>query len=338
MLKIGRVESLCRVLETTPKRLDAVLGDIDKFCVEFELIDPAKPSKRRRVLDVRGPLRTFQQRLFRKALAPRLQPSPYSYGAVKGRNIKGNAEPHRKSRFFLKADIADFYPSIKNDRVHRLFLDRLGCSPAVARLCTRLCTYNYHLALGLVTSPILADQVLHPVDRRIAAVSAKAGLVYTRYVDDITVSGSFDFTSSGLPATIAAILADYGFKAHPDKWEPATASEGVTVTGVRIRRGRIGLPAAYVESVEDQIHAMRRLAAGKPVSSTFATRSQLMGRIGFAKWIDPRRAASLRAQADSINWERATAQAERLGLVEARKRLVPICRHPSPGLESISLC
>ena len=71
-----------------------------------------------------------------------------------------NAERHLRSQFAFSCDIMEFYPSIHSSRVYRLFAKIQGCSPDVARLLTRLCTYRYHLALGLITSPLLADQFL----------------------------------------------------------------------------------------------------------------------------------------------------------------------------------
>ena len=62
-----------------------------------------------------------------------------------------------------------------------------------------------------------ADQILKRVDRRIGAACKKADLVYTRYVDDITISGSFDLSQSGVPALIERILEQDGFKANPVK-------------------------------------------------------------------------------------------------------------------------
>ena len=57
------------------------------------------------------------------------------------------------------------------------------------------------LALGLITSPILADQMMDCVDDRIGGACRKAGLVYTRYVDDLTISGPYDLEQKRLRRT-----------------------------------------------------------------------------------------------------------------------------------------
>src|SRR5690606_20655991 len=132
---------------------------------------------------------------------PKLSPSACSHGGVPGRGVKTNIEQHLGSVFGFTTDIANFFPSISHDRIHELFLRRFECSPDVARVFNRLCTYQHHLALGLVTSPLLADQVMQPIDARIAAACSAAGLPYTRFVDDISITGHFDMDQarSGIP-------------------------------------------------------------------------------------------------------------------------------------------
>ena len=123
--------------------------------------------------------------------------SEFSHGGVRGRHIKTNVEQHIESTFVFTADVSNFYPTISHKRVYRLFVEDFACSPDVAHICTKLCTYKHRLALGLITSPMLADQVMRRIDARIGGLCRNAGLVYTRYVDDLTISGPFDLKESG---------------------------------------------------------------------------------------------------------------------------------------------
>jgi RNA-directed DNA polymerase len=188
-------EHLCKILHHPVHRILEVTSDRDRFYEELLLRDPTGRTRDRVVLNVIGELRLYQDRLH-KHLTRKLPISPHSHGSVKGRSIKTNAENHCGSRYLFKADIANFYPSIRHVHVYRLFTDELECSPDVARLCTRICTHKHHLALGLPTSPILADQLLTGVDRRIARMCERHGLIYTRYVDDIFISGPYDLRRS----------------------------------------------------------------------------------------------------------------------------------------------
>jgi RNA-directed DNA polymerase len=203
MLGIQKIEHLAQNLGTTPDRLIEVAETASSFCDELVLIDPSKPEKKPRdVLNVKGDLRVFQTRLLHDLLQPKHRPSTYSHGGVQGRHIKSNANAHIESVFAFPTDVANFYPTISNDRVFRLFLMDFCCHPSVARICTQLCTYNYHLALGLITSPILADRIMLPIDKRIANMCTQQGLIYSRFVDDIIVSGTYPIISGSYPRLI----------------------------------------------------------------------------------------------------------------------------------------
>jgi hypothetical protein len=158
----------------------------------------------------------LQKSLHAKILLPSLDRSPYSHGGVRGRNILTNVAAHLDQKFVFTADLADFYPSIRRERVFDMF-ERLGCSVEVARLCTRLCTYRHRLEQGLITSPILADRLLVPVDARIGAACDRARLVYTRFVDDLAISGPFNLETSGIPALVRRIIEEHGLRCSESK-------------------------------------------------------------------------------------------------------------------------
>ena len=232
MLNITTVGQLADILQVTVTRLEAVAKDAEAFYEELVLIDPAKPGKRREVVNVTGPLRAIQVNLLSNLLKPKLRPSPYSHGGVVGRNIKSNAEPHRDSVFYFSTDIADFYPTISQRRIYRLFSGEFGCSRPVSRLCTKLCTRRGHLAQGLIASPILADRLMAGPDRRIGAMCDKLGresgsaVPYTRFVDDLTISARFPIESGSTPRIVIEILRDYGFRINPEKHGFGRLSEG----------------------------------------------------------------------------------------------------------------
>lgn len=322
MLHLHRLKQLEDVLRLRPGRLGEILDDPGECYEEFFVVDPSHPDKRREVLNVKNPIRELQTRLYRRVLRRHLKPSPYSHGGVRKRNVLSNAQEHQGSRYLLKADLSNFYPSIKSKRVYRLFNETFACPADVARLCTKLTTYKHHLALGLVTSSILADQVLGPLDRRIAALCEGAGLTYSRFVDDLTISGEFDLSGSGIPASLAAIAQEHGFKMHPDKWEFGE-TESLAITGVRIQGSGFDVAGQYADDLDRQIAELRLLEKGEPIEGPFITQSQLYGRINYIRWINPRRGNALRASSRHLHWGRIKFYAEKHGLVAAEKKLIP---------------
>lgn len=221
--------------------------------------------------------------------------------------------------FSFLTDISSFYPSISNSRVHRFFLKTTNCCPDVARILTRICTYNYHLALGLVTSPILADQILRDVDSRISGLCAARNARYSRYVDDITISAKFDLKDSGIPKLICEIFADHGFRLNNQKTEYGRISEDLPITKIRLSSNQPDATAAYIAEVKRRISDHRSLASGGRFRGPFQSESQLRGKINFIAWVNPRRREPLLSDFQKIDWDGANREALRRGLVVAKK-------------------
>lgn len=331
MLRLHRPRHLEQRLGVSLTELEAIASKIEDFCVEYELVDPSKPEKRRRVLDVTGALRSVQKRIYQRLLLPNLVPSICSHGGVRGRSVKTNISAHAGSVYVYNLDVTDFYPSITNNRVNRLFLNRFQCHPTVAHLCTRLCTYQYHLALGMITSPILADQVMRSIDDRIAAACKREGLVYTRFVDDIAISGTFALDNSGFPNLVKRILREHGFTSNRTKDRHGLLSE-CPVTGVRIRNGHPDIAAEFQQRLEDQLRDADRLARGRGQVGEFVSKAQIRGRIAFACWVCPSRRKPLMRWFHSIDWNRFHDEAMSRGLMVRRSklsRLIPAKTSPN---------
>ncbi|MEK6676514.1 MAG: reverse transcriptase family protein [Planctomycetota bacterium] len=275
-------------------------------------------------MDVRGALRKAQQRIQKRILIPRLLPSDFSFGCVRGRNIKMNAEAHKNSQFVFSCDITDFYPTIHSSRVYNFFSDNQGCSPDVARLLTRLCTYNHHLALGLITSPLIANHALTTVDFRIAQMASSVGLKYTRYVDDITISGPFDLHKSGFPDTIKRILSTHGFSTNDAKDQFGSLGDPeVLITKLRVNRGHLDISRKYFDEVCRVLVDLRNLGNGGLFVGPYYTSGQMWGRVQFISWVNPNRRKTLRDLHRSIPWKQVDAEAKKRGLIKYHRTLVP---------------
>jgi hypothetical protein len=159
------------------------------------------------------------------------------------------------------------------------------------------------MPLGLITSPILADCLMQRADRRIGRMCEQSGLIYTRYVDDITISGCYPITSGSYPKLVGKILGDYGFRIHPTKGEEGRLSAGKRITKLCIRGRRLDVSSDYLAGLRAQIDDARLLARGGYPAGPYFTPAQIYGRIQFVEWVRPVEALSR-------------------GLVEVRKRLM----------------
>jgi RNA-directed DNA polymerase len=324
MLQIRQTKHLLSVLRTTQEELSAVLESPSSYYEELLLTDPLKPDKPRVVVNVKGAMRGLQSRLYRRVLLPKLQPSVHSHGGVTGRSIKTNVEQHLGSKYVFRTDIRNFYPSIHFRRVYRLFTERFECSPDVARICTRICTYRHHLALGLLCSPILADQVLNRVDRRIGGACAKVNLVYTRFVDDVAISGPFNLEKAGFAKLIEEILADDGFEVNPDKHIFGSLSDGLSITSLRQVRSHLDVRREYVDELLRQLDDAVKLAHDEEFEGPYYTAGQILGRVRFVCWVNPGRRRELISRFRSVDWKAVKTIARKRGYEATRKTFAQI--------------
>jgi len=328
MLDIRSISELASRCHTTSHELTYLSSHVDRFVRHLELYDPSKPEKPPRpVISTFGPLRRIQNCLLREVLLPRIRPSVFNHGGVSGRDIKSNALAHADSVYGWKTDLSRFFPSIHQWRVYRLFSETLGCEERVAGILTRLCTYDYHLPLGLPTSPLLADQIAKGLDRRIAGLAMQHGLVYTRFVDDLTLSGafSFDLKYCRLPRLIERIISECGFSMAAQKTcEGRLRDANFVITKLRLHIGRLDVAADYVLEVERQIADHHDLACDKHFVGPLLTRDMLRSRIAFVISIRPSRRLGLLRRFGSINWAKVADHAKEKGLLLVRKKLRPV--------------
>lgn len=311
MLAFPTPAALARRLAIREGYLYSLLNRFDEFVEELTISNPATPDKVRKVISTRPPLRSEQSKFYRWVLLPNLCRSQYSHGGVRGRSPRTNALAHAGQTFVYTTDVSDFFPSIHYGRVAALF-SRLGCSDKVAALCARLCTYNARLEQGLVTSPILADQFMRPVDEQIGKACKELGLVYTRYVDDISISGPFNFEKSGIPSLVRRILRYNGFRAKEEKEQFGSLRDGTAITKLRVLGDRLDVQGSYITELERQLRDHAILGQGKLwFQGPYYTQAQLWGRVEFVSWVNPRRRGYLYGMLNKINWPKVQEEAEK---------------------------
>lgn len=312
MLFIRQVKHLALALKTSDEELVEVLGHSENHVQRLKVNSNGKV---REVLNVTGPLRAFQKLLYRNVLWPKLKPSKYSHGGVAGRSILTNVGPHIGQRYLFATDISSFYPSIHHSVVYRLFLKTLGCSPDVSRLLTKLTTFDYHLALGLITSPILANQLLAQTDSRIGSLCERNGMSYTRFVDDISISAPFDLQNGGFAKLVERILNEAGFQVNRVKHRFGTLADGLPITKIRIVSGHPDVEREYVKKVWRELCDASRLCMGQDLRGVFQTQAQILGKIQFIAWVNPRRKRRFIQKYKSIHWSNHEEMARQRGIL-----------------------
>jgi RNA-directed DNA polymerase len=242
----SQLKFLCATIGCKPEELEYILAHVDDFYREWFEQKVNKSTggyktykdgtvKQRAIRPSVKRLKTIQSAIKNKILA-RVPLPDNIHGGVKKRSNISNAKPHQGKKFQFTTDLQEFYPSVKNDRVHRMFLG-LGYSDHAANWLTKLTTWKYELPQGTPTSTHIANLVFLAIDKKLIALCERHGLTYTRYVDDLTFSSQEDFR----PVTneILDIISDGGFNISYRK----TAYKGnQTVTGIEIFNNYIDAP------------------------------------------------------------------------------------------------
>lgn len=166
------------------------------------------------------------------------------HGGIRGKSTFTYAFPHTHKQILLKFDIKDCFPSISCHRVYRCF-EKLGCTPDVSRLLTRLTTLDNQLPQGSPTSMIVANIVSANLARRLDMLANHVGASFGSYVDDIAFSGQFYI--SKLKSLILKIMRQEGFVPNASKTIEMSAETEQVVAGIKVNDGP-DVPAEVLEN------------------------------------------------------------------------------------------
>jgi RNA-directed DNA polymerase len=194
-----------------------------------------------------------------------------------GKCIVDNARPHVGKDFVLNADIEDFFPSINQNRVTALF-ESLGFQQKMAGYLSKLCTHNEILPQGAPTSPDLSNLICKTLDEKLSEFCEKRNWSFTRYCDDITISGNGVLTRAEID-TICGIITSEGFKVNDKKLRVARKTSQQRVTGLVVNE-RVNLPRRERRRVRAMIH--RKEVSGLTSKSAL---NKIHGHVAFAKMV-----------------------------------------------------
>lgn len=215
----------------------------------------SKRSGGTRVISVPGPQLKKVQTWLTQHMLNKVRPHVASHAFSPGSSITDCARQHAGARWLVKVDIADFFGSVTEIQVFRVFR-RLGYSELVSFELARLCTsvpvasakhsmkawqvriprkrIQFYaekligrLPQGAPTSPMLANLVMRDVDEALQSLANSNGLVYTRYSDDITFSTKDQFSRERAMEVVsqsAAILKRRGL--YPNRSKTAIVHPG----------------------------------------------------------------------------------------------------------------
>lgn len=257
-----------------------------------------------------------------------------SYAYQRNRSVLDCARRHTGARWLVKVDLHDFFESVGEGRVKRLF-DDLGYPPLLslelARICTRIgksphsrSLYRYHrkapyaidargsLPQGAPTSGMLANAAMLRVDAELAELAASSGLTYTRYSDDLTFSAGDGFSrqrAGALVNQVSAKLAGGGFRIHRRKTRVVPPGARQIVLGLLVDADGVRLLPEYRRRLEVHVRGVAKFglvehAEHRGFRSVLSMINHVDGGLAFAKSVEPGFAGQLRESWDGALRER----------------------------------
>ena len=176
------------------------------------------------------------------------------HGFVNNKSIVTNAYCHVNKQEIGCIDIKDFFPSITKKMVVEVFKN-LGYSEKISKALAEICTYEGILPQGAPTSPMIANLVLKSLDLELLTYANKNKLVYTRYADDITISGDINIEKH--IEYISKKLNEYGFCVNEEKNHIMKDNYRKIVTGLVVTN-IVKVPKKYKRKFRQEIYYCKK--------------------------------------------------------------------------------
>lgn len=319
---------------------EALRAIVERSCSDpYKHFRIRKRSGGSRTISVPDPLLMQVQRWIATHVLRSIPTHTASYAFSPENSIAKCAFRHRRARWIVKMDVADFFGSVTELQVYRVFKS-LGYQPLISFELARICTHepenskkhllkswqvlwprkkieSYQrehmgrLPQGAPTSPMLSNLIMREIDTKIEAVSCTYGVVYTRYSDDLTFStrsNLFDRTrAKSLIADVSVILKASGFFPQRRKCVVVPPGARKIVLGLVVDDVATRLPRKFKSKLRQHLYYLKMLgpfehAKARQFDTLGGMYRHIRGLIDFANMVEPDYAAARLAEFNSVSW------------------------------------
>lgn len=291
---IPNIDKLCESLDITLDELEGVLK-LDRSEKYVRLTTPKKDGSDRVIFKPDYRLRKIQRRINKRIFSNQnvVAWPDYLFGSVPNqvsdesiveKDYVACARRHCKSKSILKIDIKNFFDNIHKAYVEDIFINFLKYPSEVALTLAEICCLDSHVVQGALTSSYVASLCLHDIEGEVVQRLARKGLVYTRLVDDITVSSkvadyNFDYAQSVIEEMLIRKELPINSSKTTVQYVSTTA---LTVHGLRVGFAEPRLPSDEVRRIRSAVKNIETIAKEDSYRTTHAYRrdfNRAMGRV-----------------------------------------------------------
>lgn len=237
---ISCIRSLCKSLSISEQELSSLVLKANYL---YRKLAKDKGSGGKRVMyDAAPPLKRLQERLLRNVF-DRVEYPEYLQGGIRDpltpRGYVSNAVRHSGKASIIKTDIRNFFPSITEKEVVRLWKRFFLFPSEVSVILAKLCTLNGLVPQGAKTSTHIGNLIFWDVEPFLENEFREMGLTYSRYVDDITISSESFMTlerKSIVLSKIIGMLKSKGFRHNSRKTAILRRGDRMTIHNLNVDR------------------------------------------------------------------------------------------------------
>lgn len=260
------------------------------------------PKKRGGFRSIDAPSKKMKnvQRWILDNILYKLNAGEFAHGFIPGKSIVTNASVHVGQDLILGIDLKDFFPSIYLNRVIGLFRS-IGYNEEIAHALGELCTFNWRLPQGAPTSPMISNLIAWGMDIKLSKFCKKRYLNYSRYADDITISGGKYLPK--FKTLIYRKIEEEGFSINWDKVRLHDRGSSQRVTGLVVN-DKVTLGRKKKKKLRAIVHNIVKNGpeAENRENNPFF-KEQIFGKLAFVKMVEPDFANPLLNSLKCVDWE-----------------------------------
>jgi len=212
------------------------------------------------------------------------------------RDYIADANAHAGGRLLITEDIKDFFPSVHGHLVHSMWQYLYHLPPDVADLLTKLTTYRDMLPQGAPTSTYIGNLILWDDEPQLVATLESLGIRYTRYVDNIALSGDRVYTRAELgkvTSLLYAMIYRHGLRPKRSKRSATTRHRTQLLHNLVINSGKPTLSRIAQAQIRSAVHKYLQEKATLLPDAREQRYCSLLGRIKMLGRFHPRLASEL---------------------------------------------
>jgi len=239
-----------------------------------------EPNGKKRTIEAPiGELKKIQSLILKKV---GFEPNICAHGGVKGKSIRSNALVHRGSKFLLRMDIKDAYPSLTKQMTKDHFL-KMNASVGLAKMLTEVVTFRGHLPQGAPTSMAIFNHFLSLAgidDLFSQGIIEGKRLKYSRYVDDLIFTSSSRMPS-WLENAITKELKEIGFVVNSRKTlRYSVKNRPLHITGLNLINRKPKVPPKKIRKFRGMI--------GRAIIDNSVPSAKVFGAVAYVMGIEKR--------------------------------------------------